>query len=68
MAINRFDEAAQANFINTYVPIPFEELSKAAASRQNKVDQGRQMLDEANAAAASIKAIPVNANEVASRS
>ena len=26
MAANRYDQAAQANFIDTYVPIPFQEL------------------------------------------
>ena len=38
MAVNRYDNPAQAEFINTYVPIPFEELytlGKDAADRVN---------------------------------
>ena len=36
MASNRYDQAAQASFINTYVPIPFQQLmtiGKAAGNR-----------------------------------
>ena len=39
MAVNRYDTPAQADFINTYVPIPFEQLytlGKAAGDRLDK--------------------------------
>lgn len=45
--INRFDSPAQYQAINTYVPIPFEQMAQAAIYRQNKADQQGEKLDEA---------------------
>lgn len=56
--INRFDQPAQAQFINTYVPIPFDELAQAAATRQATLDENLARLDAAQAAAANLNYIP----------
>lgn len=58
MAVNRFDKASQAQFINTYVPIPFDELAQASQIRQNRADKMQASLDAAQMAAANINAIP----------
>lgn len=36
MAISRFDSPAQAEFMQTYVPVPFEELMQAGAVQQQR--------------------------------
>jgi len=38
MAINRFTQAAPFEAINTYVPLPFEELAMAGAAKQQQYD------------------------------
>lgn len=58
MAINRFDQPAQAKFINTYVPLPTEELKNAALARQAKHDENLARLDQTRAAADQLKYIP----------
>lgn len=37
--INRYDQPAQSQFINTYVPIPFDVLAQAGMARQQRHDQ-----------------------------
>ena len=39
MAVNRYDRPAQAEFINTYVPIPFEQLYTLGKQAKENVDQ-----------------------------
>lgn len=39
MAVNRFDRAAEASIINTYVPIDFGELYRIGATQKAAVDQ-----------------------------
>ena len=39
MAINRYDTPAQAEFINTYVPIPFEQLYTLGRDAKAEVDK-----------------------------
>lgn len=39
MAANMYDQAAQAQFINTYVPINFGELYRIGAAQKQAVDQ-----------------------------
>ena len=39
MAINRYDTPAQAEFINTYVPIPFEQLYTLGRDAKTEVDK-----------------------------
>jgi hypothetical protein len=42
MATNRYDTPAQANFVNTYVPIPFDQLMKVGLMKQQLVEQNDQ--------------------------
>ena len=37
--VNRYDNPAQAEFINTYVPIPFEQLYTLGKQAKENVDQ-----------------------------
>ena len=39
MAVNRYDNPAQAQFIDTYVPIPFEQLYTLGKQAQDNVNQ-----------------------------
>ena len=39
MAVNRYDNPAQAQFIDTYVPIPFEQLYTLGRQAQDNVNQ-----------------------------
>ena len=40
MAITGYTSPAQMQLIDTYVPIPFQELAQAGAQKQNYYDQG----------------------------
>jgi hypothetical protein len=42
--MNRFDQPSQTQFVNTYTPIPFEQIAQAAMMRQNKYDVGQQQV------------------------
>lgn len=42
MAANMYDQAAQAQFINTYVPINFGELYRISAAQKAAVDEAAQ--------------------------
>jgi len=48
MAISRYDQPAQSNaldtFVNTYVPIPFEEMMKVGMMKKQQEDQGFENL------------------------
>lgn len=39
MAVNRYDQPAQAQFMNTYVPIPFEQLYTLGKQAKDDVDK-----------------------------
>ena len=39
MAVNRYDTPAQLQFINTYVPIPFEQLYTLGKEANTRVDK-----------------------------
>lgn len=49
MAINRYDNPAEAKFLNTYVPIPFEQLYTMGKEAKLSVDQALAQQDEAMA-------------------
>ena len=49
MAVSRYDTPAQAEFINTYVPIPFEQLYTLGKEAKADVDKA---LDEQSSALA----------------
>jgi len=55
--VNRFSRPAQQNFINTYVPIPFDELSAAADKRQTTLDTSRANLATMQATANNLDSI-----------
>ena len=39
MAVNRYDNPAQAQFVDTYVPIPFEQLYTLGKQANERVDK-----------------------------
>ena len=44
MASNRYDQAAQASFINTYVPIPFQQLMTIGEAAGNRLKDTQDYL------------------------
>lgn len=44
MAISQYDQPAQSNLINTYVPVPFQEILQAGIARQGRYDDTLQAL------------------------
>jgi hypothetical protein len=63
MAVNRYDQPAQAQFINTYVPIPFQEMLAAGQQKMGRYDKAAQAMDSTIAAAEQIPAIPFSDDE-----
>lgn len=63
MAISVFDQPAQAQFVNTYVPIPFQEILQAGQARQNRYDINRSSFEKMAAEADELRAIPESADE-----
>jgi hypothetical protein len=43
--VNLYDSPAQAQFINTYVPIQFDSMYKVADKAQSNMDKGTEILD-----------------------
>lgn len=58
MAVSIYDTPAQSNFINTYVPIPFDEIVQAGLARQNRYDQQLAQLETLREQADLLNAIP----------
>ena len=58
MAVNRFSRPIDSQFINTYVPIPFEQMMQAGAMKQQRYDQNSAAMDASVARAEDINAIP----------
>lgn len=56
--VNRFSQPAQAQFFNTYVPLPYQELQQYAQMRQAKADENLAKLDAARLAMSRLKYIP----------
>ena len=46
MAVNRYDQPIDSQFINTYVPIPFEQMLQAGAMKQQRYDQSAAAIDQ----------------------
>ena len=61
--VTKFDQPAQAQFINTYVPIPFQEMQQAVATRQGRLDENMARMDAANAAAQNLNYISNSIDE-----
>ena len=47
MAINRYDRAAEAPIINTYVPINFDQLYKIGLTQKSAIDDAAEQLSTA---------------------
>lgn len=58
MAVNKYDRPIDSQFINTYVPIPFEQMVQAGALKQQRYDQTAAAIDASIAQAESINAAP----------
>jgi hypothetical protein len=56
--ITRYDIPAQAQYNNTYVPIPFQELLQAGLTKQNQYNQGAEAKDAYYKALQDVKVAP----------
>jgi len=57
-AINRYDTPAQAQFINTYVPIPFDQMAKIGMMKQSLVEEGDKMANDTLASLSNFQVAP----------
>ena len=64
MAVNRFEKPIESQFINTYVPLPFDAMLKAGAAKQQRYDQTAAELDASLSMLDQIQAIPDSIDEV----
>lgn len=55
--VNRYDTPAQARFINTYSPLPFQEMLMAGEARQKRYDDTLAKLDAFQSNVDNLKAI-----------
>lgn len=62
--INTYDQPAQAQFINTYVPIPFQEMMAAGQMKQERYDKAAGATDAMIGALDEIVAIPNSRDEL----
>ena len=60
MAINRYDTPAQAQFINTYSPIPFDAMMKIGAMKQANVEATDKLAEDTIGALGTIKVAPAD--------
>lgn len=60
---NIYDQPAQAQFINTYAPIPFQEIVQAGQARQQRYDINKAAFDTMAEQAESLKGIPSSEDE-----
>jgi hypothetical protein len=58
MATNRFMQPAQAEFINTYTPIPFDEMMKIGLMKQARIEKGLDQEDALRQSIGSMKVAP----------
>jgi len=63
MAVNRYDSPIDAQFANTYVPIPFEQMMQAGAMKQQRFDQTAAGMDQTVSGIESINTIPNSVDE-----
>lgn len=63
MAVGRFDTPAQAQFMQTYSPIPFQEILQAGLAKQERQDVRLAQIDAAQQAAEQLKYIPTTEDE-----
>lgn len=58
MAVNRFNKASEQHVMNTYVPLPFQEILAAGQARQQRYDQSVSTMETYNDALTKMNAIP----------
>lgn len=58
--INRYDRPAEAQFINTYSPVPFDELLKVGMLKQARIEKGLDQEDALRQSIASMKVAPAD--------
>jgi len=63
MAVNRYEQPTAAQFMNTYVPIPFQEMMQAGQMKQERYDRSAAAVDQAIAQAEMMRAIPGSKDE-----
>jgi len=63
MAISQYDNPAQSDFINTYSPIPFNELMQAGAIKQKQYETGLDNLMQTYEDTHNLKYIPESKDE-----
>lgn len=63
MAVGRFDTPAQAQFMNTYSPVPFQEIMQAGLAKQGQYNVGASGFEEAQAQAEQLKYISGSEDE-----
>ena len=56
--VNLYDKPIGAQFIETYVPIPFEQIAQVGAEKQRRYDVGMQGLGQLQDTASQLKFIP----------
>lgn len=61
--VTKFDTPAQAQFMNTYSPIPFAEMQQAVATRQGRLDENLARMDAANIQAQNLNYISNSEDE-----
>ncbi len=57
MAINRFETVRPQEYQSVYVPLPFEEMMKAGALHQGRIDDNQQQADAITALLANVKSL-----------
>lgn len=63
MPITEYSQPAHSDFINTYSPIPFQELMSAGAQKRQDYEQGLQNLTQTYQDAYNLKYIPNSKDE-----
>lgn len=56
--INRYDLPAQASFINTYSPVPFDDILKAGLTKQGRADANRMGFEQSVADSQNLDYMP----------
>jgi hypothetical protein len=60
---NLYDRPVGGQFIDTYVPIPFEQIAQAGARRQERYDVAKQGMEQVYDAAQALRYIPGSEDE-----
>lgn len=64
MAVSAYDQPTQSQFINTYIPIPFDQIVQAGVARQNRYDQQINQLETMQQEADMLNAMPGDVGDI----